>query len=73
MSSATSATPGCRDCAHYAITHDARQPYACRAMNFKSARAPALDVLEASGASCLWFKAKPRWNVDPAASQRSGP
>ncbi|MDR0735463.1 MAG: hypothetical protein LBF51_01295 [Zoogloeaceae bacterium] len=51
-------TPDCRDCAHHAITHDARQPYACRAMNFKSARSPALVVLEASGAPCLHFKAK---------------
>ena len=58
MSLAASATPNCRDCAHYAITHDARKPYACRAMNFKSARPPALAVLEASGAPCLCFKAK---------------
>jgi hypothetical protein len=59
MSPAPSA-PNCRDCAHYAITHNARQPYACRAMNFRSARLPALAVLEASGAPCLHFQPKPR-------------
>jgi hypothetical protein len=35
-------------------------------MNFKSARLPALAVLEASGAPCLHFKAKPRRKNPPA-------
>ncbi|MDR2366307.1 MAG: hypothetical protein LBD68_10745 [Zoogloeaceae bacterium] len=60
MLTAASANPNCRDCAHYVITHDARLPYACRVMNFKSARFPALDVLAASGTPCLRFKARRR-------------
>ncbi len=52
-------SPNCRDCVHYYITHDVSFPYGCRAMDFKSRRQPALDVLEASGAPCLAFQPKP--------------
>ncbi|WP_215796664.1 hypothetical protein [Paludibacterium yongneupense] len=52
------AAPLCRRCAHYYITHDARFAYACRAMNFKSRRAPIFDVVDASGQSCQFFRPK---------------
>ena len=44
--------PHCRACVHYYITHDARFPYGCRAMDFKSKRLPLQDVLAASGEPC---------------------
>ncbi|MDR3056505.1 MAG: hypothetical protein LBU53_14120 [Zoogloeaceae bacterium] len=50
--------PNCRECQHYYITHDVRFPYGCRAMDFKSRRLPAQDVLTASGAHCLRFRLK---------------
>ncbi|MDR1890538.1 MAG: hypothetical protein LBQ81_14420 [Zoogloeaceae bacterium] len=51
--------PDCRECQHYYITHDARFPYGCRAMNFKSRRLPVQEVLAASGARCFLFQTKP--------------
>lgn len=48
----------CRACAHYYITHDARFPYGCRAMDFKSKRLPLQEVREATGRDCLTFSAK---------------
>ncbi|MGL6045497.1 MAG: hypothetical protein ACRC02_03430 [Vogesella sp.] len=51
-------TPQCRHCQHYYITHDARFPYGCRAMQIKSKRTPTLDVLEATGRPCVMFAAK---------------
>jgi hypothetical protein len=51
--------PNCRECQHYYITYDTHFPYGCRAMKFKSRHLPAQDVLEASGAHCLQFLAKP--------------
>ncbi|MNT70704.1 hypothetical protein D3C72_2091180 [compost metagenome] len=50
--------PHCRACVHYYITHDARFPYGCRAMDFKSKRLPLQDVREATGRDCLTFSAK---------------
>ncbi|WP_144373953.1 hypothetical protein [Vogesella urethralis] len=51
--------PACRLCRHHYITHDARFPYGCRAMQIKSKRSPALDVREATGHQCVMFDAKP--------------
>ncbi|MCQ4146003.1 hypothetical protein NOM55_16675 [Vogesella sp. AC12] len=50
--------PHCRACVHYYITHDARFPYGCRAMDFKSKRLPLQDVREATGRDCLTFRSK---------------
>lgn len=50
----------CNRCAHYYITHDAHFRYGCRALDFKSQRLPAIDVLEASGEPCHYFIEKPR-------------
>jgi hypothetical protein len=57
--SQTATTPQCRHCQHYYITHDARCPYGCRAMQIKSKRAPMLDVRDATGRPCVMFAAKP--------------
>ncbi|WP_174873804.1 hypothetical protein [Vogesella oryzae] len=52
------ATVSCRFCRHYYITHDARFPYGCRAMNFKSKRQPLQDVRDSTGHDCQTFARK---------------
>lgn len=42
----------CLSCRHYYLTYDPRQPYGCRAMGFKSAKAPSLIAFETSGMIC---------------------
>ncbi|BBF85884.1 hypothetical protein DLM_2269 [Aquitalea magnusonii] len=54
----TAPRPGCLACRHYHISHDARFPYACRALHIKSKRQPCIDVLEASGQPCLYRQQK---------------
>lgn len=58
-----SPVPHCRACVHYYITHDARFPYGCRAMDFKSKRLPLQEVREATGRDCQLFQAKPPTNL----------
>ncbi|MDR2637496.1 MAG: hypothetical protein LBB55_04085 [Zoogloeaceae bacterium] len=53
-------TMNCRDCLHFFITHEARLPYGCRAMNFKSRRLPSLDVEAMSHSPCLQFQPRAR-------------
>jgi hypothetical protein len=48
----------CRKCRHYYITWDKKFPYGCKAIQFKSARPPSLEVFAASGISCLRFEEK---------------
>ena len=48
--------PDCKNCTHYFITHEANFRYGCRALDFKSRRLPVLDVIEASGQPCHYFK-----------------
>lgn len=48
----------CKNCMYYYITHDASFRYGCRALDFKSRRQPMLDVAEASGQPCQYFKIK---------------
>ena len=50
--------PDCKRCAHYFITHQANFRYGCRALNFKSRRLPILDVIDASGQPCHYFRKK---------------
>lgn len=52
--------PNCNDCAYYFVTHDPAFRYGCRALDFKSQRLPMLDVAEASGQPCHYFRRKPR-------------
>ena len=61
MDTETSGKPAtCNDCVHYYITHDASFRYGCRALDFKSQRQPILDVIEASGEPCHYFRRKER-------------
>ena len=53
----------CRKCRHYYITWDKNFPYGCRAMQFKSAQMPILEVFAASGIACLRFEEK---KIEPA-------
>ena len=48
----------CKNCMYYYITHDVNFRYGCRALDFKSRRLPMLDVAEASGQPCQYFKIK---------------
>ena len=48
----------CTACAHYYVTHEVPFPHGCRALEFKSARLPMQDVLNASGRHCLVFVPK---------------
>lgn len=54
--------PDCWKCKYLRITHDARFPYACDAMNFKSKLLPSVEVLHAHGSECLSFVRKPFMN-----------
>jgi hypothetical protein len=49
----------CKNCIHYYITWDRKFPYGCKAIQFKSARLPSLEVFAASGIICLRFEKKP--------------
>jgi len=48
----------CKKCVYYYITWDRKFPYGCKAIQFKSARLPSLEVLAASGIACLRFEEK---------------
>jgi hypothetical protein len=48
----------CKNCRHYYITWDRKFPYGCKAIQFKSARLPSLEVFAASGIACLRFEEK---------------
>lgn len=52
--------PACAKCVSYFITHDARFPYGCRAMGFKSETLPLRQVLAATGAPCQFFQVRQR-------------
>lgn len=50
----------CLFCEHFFLTHEVNSPYGCRAMGFKSARMPSVDVYNASEADCTLFVRKER-------------
>ncbi|MBI3793795.1 MAG: uracil-DNA glycosylase [Nitrospinae bacterium] len=47
--------PNCFECAHHHITWDAKFPYGCKAIGFKSRVMPSAEVRQNSGESCLAF------------------
>lgn len=51
-------TVHCRQCRHYYVTWDAKAPYGCRKLGFKSALSPADVVIRNSGSRCLFFESK---------------
>ncbi|MCX8043917.1 MAG: uracil-DNA glycosylase [Desulfobacterota bacterium] len=50
----------CHRCRFFYITYDARYPYGCRALGFKSRHLPMEEVYRSSGIPCLYFKKKER-------------
>lgn len=48
----------CLLCKYYYITWDARFPYGCKAMGFKSRKMPEAEILKITGQKCLSFQAK---------------
>jgi hypothetical protein len=51
-------TVHCRQCRHYYVTWDAKAPYGCRKLGFKSALSPGSVVIRSSGTRCLYFESK---------------
>ena len=52
--------PNCWDCRHLAITWDARMPYGCKLMGFRSRVLPSMEVLRNDGRHCGGFSVKVR-------------
>ena len=46
-------------CKFHIVTHDARFPYACTAMGFKSKRLPQQELLAITGEACIAFAPRP--------------
>lgn len=63
--------PNCWRCQHFAISWDRAFPYQCRAMGFKSAITPALEVLRSDGRPCQSFALKPGLSSTPVAPAAS--
>ena len=59
MAEAPVERPQCLRCRHYYITYDVRFPYGCRAMGFKSRRAPQEEILTLTGVPCQTFELRP--------------
>ena len=53
-------TINCFSCEHLYITYEAKFPYGCRIMGFKSVRMPSLDVFANSEMDCNLFTLKER-------------
>ena len=51
-------TINCFSCEHLYITYEAKFPYGCRIMGFKSVRMPAADVFANSDMDCNLFTPK---------------
>ena len=50
----------CFSCENFYITYEAKFPYGCRAMGFKSVRMPSIDVFANSEMDCNLFTLKER-------------
>lgn len=73
---ASNSAPNCWKCRHFATSWDPKQPYACRAMGFKSRMLPCLEVVHADGEPCLSFEPKllsPPSAPSPASSPIASP
>jgi hypothetical protein len=53
-------TINCFSCEHFFITYEAKFPYGCRIMGFKSVRMPSADVFANSDMDCNLFTLKER-------------
>jgi hypothetical protein len=53
-------TINCFSCEHFHITYEAKFPYGCRVMGFKSVRMPSVDVFVNSEMDCNLFTLKER-------------
>ena len=60
--------PNCWDCRHLAITWDARMPYGCKLMGFRSRVLPSMEVLRNDGRFCGGFSAKVRDEQPPRST-----
>jgi hypothetical protein len=58
----------CKKCIYYHVTWDRKFPYGCKALQFKTARLPSLEVFAASGVPCLRFEKK---TIKPTENRES--
>ena len=63
-------TPNCWKCRFFRISGDARFPYECEAMNFKSQALPCSQVINIDGRECQWFRFKPETDLDADANEK---
>ncbi|MBL1212571.1 MAG: uracil-DNA glycosylase [Ignavibacteriae bacterium] len=54
----TSKRVNCRKCNYFYVTWDAKSPYGCKALGFKTPNMPSSDVFNNSGIECLKFLPK---------------
>ncbi|MDR0354259.1 MAG: uracil-DNA glycosylase [Deltaproteobacteria bacterium] len=50
--------PNCRNCRHYFVTWEPRNPHGCKALGFKSSYLPHVHVFRTSGTPCQLFSLK---------------
>ncbi|NMA01590.1 MAG: uracil-DNA glycosylase [Clostridia bacterium] len=48
----------CYKCQYFYVTWDKKFPRGCKALGFKSAQLPSLEVYKTSKMPCLYFKEK---------------
>ncbi len=51
-------TINCRQCKHFYVTWDPKNPMGCRMFGFKSKQLPSIIVYRSSGARCDGFEPK---------------
>ena len=51
--------PKCHDCQHFYVSWDKKFPMGCHYLGFKGKQIPSMEVLQATGKHCCWFKPKP--------------
>ena len=57
-------SPNCWKCRFFKISWDARFPYECEAMKFKSQALPCIQVMSIDGRECQWFRCKSETGPD---------
>ena len=67
-----SENPSCWKCQHFGISWDARFPYECKSMAFKSKMLPCSNVLKIDGRPCQSFQRKLANESATTAGSNSG-
>ena len=62
--------PNCWKCRFFRISWDARFPYECDAMKFKSQALPCVQVMTIDGRECQSFRFKSETDLDDNANEK---